>query len=795
MRVAPYLEEYRVRVAPFTVRVRVAPFTIRTVVYPHVKRVRVAPFTRTRTVTPPCVVHQTPWGPYRHCPKPYTVTEDVFNYEERPVYGYKDVFNYENRPSFNYETRKRSVFNDEKLTEDVFNYETRKRSVFYYETLTEDVFNYEWQDRPVTHTHPTPCPADRFDPSTGACWPDPASCKGTTHTHNGSACHERAKSHEGECGPGTELQGHSDCVPVPKPTSTAAPKPTATAKPKPKPKPTPTPVIEEPSGVGLECTQAAGGFALSASWTLPAGARAYWRWLNGMDFIGYGTLSAVSGATQRVGEAGEYSVQVQARYPGDKQSGWVASAVAVCSPLTAPANMSAACSAGGVLSVSWKHQGPLVPLGLQFDVEVDGAVVGSVNYRSLPGRAESYSYSWDGAHSNKAHRVRVRVAPSPAGVASGEDRESAWTLPVTASKCAVFKPTGFTTASCNSHGVVHLKWNPVNGADRYDLKNTAPGEESINYEGPGTEVYAQRWEGETYKIRIRARARTGQKWSGWTAAETVTCDPLAPVLLTANRALNVSPHWASPNGSWVNLNPGRQWIAPQVLRYMPDDTKDQTLGRDNCTETRRNDDDDGWTRTCTFHWTEPLAVRLDEATAKKLSHPAQIDHSLTSHLHMDADGDPTTTPHRHCKTTAGTCPGPDDPNAPDLAWHSPLPDLDDNFWTEQVLVNGISGAASIGGASYVAAALAGANAGAPTVVGAVVGFVVGVAAAWLWQNNVEEHLYLVMNASTGCLDLSLGGGPRWQSGGSDATEVEYTLEEGGYETKVVHEIAHCVKVG
>ncbi|WP_419925948.1 hypothetical protein [Candidatus Poriferisocius sp.] len=97
------------------------------------------------------------------------------------------------------------------------------------------------------------------------------------------------------------------------------------------------------------------------------------------------------------------------------------------------------------------------------------------------------------------------------------------------------------------------------------------GEEPINYQGPATEIHAQRQEGHTYTIRIRARAQTGQKWSGWTNPKTIKCNPLNPVLLTAGRAVGVSPHWANPNGSWVNLAPGRQWIAPQVLRYMPDD--------------------------------------------------------------------------------------------------------------------------------------------------------------------------------------------------------------------------------
>ena len=530
---------------------------------------------------------------------------------------------------------------------------------------------------------------------------------------------------------------------------------------------------------------------LSASWVLPAGARVYWQWLKDGKIIKYGRLARVLSATRWVDGPGDYAVRVRAHFSNARRSEW-ASASVTCSAdslaAPAPANVSAVCSADGELRVSWGHRGPLLPR-LHLEVEVDGTTVGSVNYRSVPSTVESYAYRWNGAESNRAHRVRVRVASAPAGVALGEDRESPWSSLVTADKCAVFKPAGFTTATCNAHGVVHLEWDSVGGADRYDLKNTAPGEESVNYEGPATEVYAQRWEGETYKIRIRARARTGQKWSGWTTPTTIECDSLDPVLLTANRAAGVSPHWSSPNGSWVNVSEGRFWIAPQVLRYMPDDTKDPELGRDNCTAAKRNDKDDGWTRTCTFHWTEPLAVSLDQATAQKLSHPAHIDHSLTKHLHMDDDGDPTTEAHRHCKTADGTCPGPDNPNAPDLAWHPSLPPLDDNFWTEQVFTGGTGGVLSAG-ASYAAATSLGAAVG-----GFVVGFVAGAAAVWLWRRNVDPKLHLVMNASTGCLDLSLGGGPKWESGGTNAAEVEYTLEEGGYETKVVHEIAHCVKVG
>ncbi len=528
----------------------------------------------------------------------------------------------------------------------------------------------------------------------------------------------------------------------------------------------------------------------------------YWQWLKDGKIIKYGRLARVLSATRWVDGPGDYAVRVRAHFSNGRRSEW-ASASVTCSAdsLAAPANVSAVCSADGELQVSWGHRGPLLPR-LHLEVEVDGTTVGSVNYRSVPSTVESYAYRWNGAESNRAHRVRVRVASAPAGVALGEDRESPWSGLVTANNCAVFKPAGFTTATCNAHGVVHLEWDSVGGADRYDLKNTAPGEESVNYEGPATEVYAPRWEGETYKFRIRARARTGQKWSGWTNPTTVQCDPLDPVLLTANRAAGVSPHWSSPNGNWVNAPGGRFWVAPQVLRYMPDDAKSPNLGRDNCTATKRNKDDDGWTRTCTFHWTEPLAVRLDEATAQKLSHPAHIDHSPTQHLHMDADGNPTTAAHQHCKADSdkdgqpdgdGTCPGPDNPNAPDLPWHTSLPPLDDNFWIEAFAASTITTSVSeaIGiGAAALKGALAGSKVklGAVTLVSTLIGIGAGIVVVLLFRS--DSKLYLVMNPAIDCFDFSIAGGSKWQQ---ETAVVRHNLQNGEYETVYEHKIANCTK--
>ena len=541
--------------------------------------------------------------------------------------------------------------------------------------------------------------------------------------------------------------------------------------------------------MGLECAQEGGGFVLSASWTLPPGAKAYWRWLRGGSVVQYGRLSPASGATHTVDEAGEYSVKVQAFYTNRKRSAW-ATASATCSAMAAPASVSASCRSDGALRVSWGHQGPLVPLGLQFDVEVDGTVVGSVNYRSVPGSAESYAYSWDEAHSNKAHRVRVRVAPSPAGVQLGEDRESAWTAPVTASKCTVFKPTGFTTASCNSHGVVHLEWDPVNGADRYDLKNAAPGEESVNYEGPGTEVYAQRWEGETYKIRIRARARTGQVWSGWTAPVTVICDPFAP-------ASPVWPQWLSPNGAGLVVtepdpdNPGktiqrvRHWTNPALSRFMPDSTKNRALGRDNCSVAQRNSDDTGWTRTCTIYWAERVTVRADLAW-----HPADQPHiHVSSHVHRHDDdtGDyGHGVAHHHCTPELvraiinGPRPLPGLTGCPTGAPHGDHVDFDDGrTWADRLGQYALTGA--VGGIAVAASPLTG---GLSIFVGAVGS---GATGEVIYQLTKDGKVVLTMEPARGCAPTA-----GWQK---RTPGVKAEVTSGGYATEYNHIIHYCENTG
>ena len=489
-----------------------------------------------------------------------------------------------------------------------------------------------------------------------------------------------------------------------------------------------------------------------------------------------------------VDEPGVYSVDLLAlhRPPGRAK----ASVVCEEAGLAAPTSATAACSAGGVLSVSWRHRGPLVPLGLQFDVEVDGTVVGSVNYRSLPGRAESYSYSWDEAHSNRAHRVRVRVAPSPAGVASGEDRHSAWSGPVTATKCAVFKPAGFTTASCNVHGVVHLEWDSVNGADRYDLRNTAPGEESINYEGPATEVYAQRWEGETYKIRIRARAQTGQKWSGWTAAKEIKCDPLNP-------ASPVWPQWRSPNGAGLVVTepdpdkPGqtiqrvRHWTNLPLNRFMPDSMKNPRLGRDNCSATRRNDDDDGWIRTCTIYWAERVTVRADLAW-----HPADTPHIHESshvHRHDDDTGDyGHGVAHHHCtpELVQTIINGPNPPagltGCPTGTPHSDHVDFDDGrTWADRLGQYALTGA--VGGIAVAASPLTG---GLSIFVGAVGS---GATGEVIYQLTKDGKVVLTMEPARGCAPTA-----GWQK---RTPAVKAEVASGDYATEYNHIIHFCENTG
>jgi hypothetical protein len=485
-------------------------------------------------------------------------------------------------------------------------------------------------------------------------------------------------------------------------------------------------------------------------------------------------------------EAGEYSVRVLAYYPGRKgrkYSAWETAAVE-CSAnaLAAPTGVSAVCGSDGVLAVSWGHRGPLVPLGLQFDVEVDGTTVGAVAYRSTPGSVESYAYRWDGAHSNRAHRVRVRVAPSLAGAAAGEGRESPWSAVVDAGKCAVFRPSGFTTATCNSHGVVRLEWDPVGGADRYDLKNTAAGEESVSYEGPATEVYAQRWEGETYKIRIRARARTGQQWSGWTEPETVTCADFS--------SADPDDQWDSPNGQRITSYRGgigsSHWIDPPLYRYMPGPTKSETLGRDNCGPTEPATDG-GWTRTCRVYWTEPLAIQLSQENFNEIyGHSQGITHEATqeaAHIHITG-GIASIKPHRHCATTDGACPGPANPKAPDLAWHPPLPGPGDPWW--QTALIGIGGTAAAGGTTYGATKLIPQLSQRTGATGFLLGSAASVGIAF-WQRD-GDHYNLTITGALDCLNHPDISG--WNKMIMSFTKTS-TL--GTYTTKTITEIAYCQK--
>ena len=565
----------------------------------------------------------------------------------------------------------------------------------------------------------------------------------------------------------------------------------------PPPPTTPTTMPEPAGGAlaapgGLECAwHTQGNERVECTWDAATGATAGYTVKYELTLNLRGTTSTF--ASQKTTTRTEFSggmnkYVAKARYKvaakGPNGTGpFTEWATAIRPALAAPTGVSAVCGSDGVLSVSWGHQGPLVPLGLQFDVEVDGVAVGAVSYRSLPGSVESYAYRWEGAHSNRAHRVRVRVAPSPAGAALGEDRESAWSVPVTANKCAVFKPDGFAAASCNAHGVVRLQWDPVGGSDRYDLKNTAPGEESIDYEGPATEVYAQRWEGETYKIRIRARARTGQEWSGWTAPKEVKCPDF--------NSADPDDQWDSPNGQRISTYRGgvgsSRWIDPPLYRYMLDPLKSETLGRDNCTETKRNADGGGWIRTCRVYWTEPLAIQLSQEDFNEIyGHSQGITHQATeqaAHLHI-IDGEASIGPHRHCATTDGTCPGLDDPQAPDLAWHPALPRPGDPWW--QTGLFGIGGTAASGGATYGATKLI------PQLSKKAgwVGFLLGSAASFgfaFWQRD-DDHYNLTITGALDCLNH-----PDVKGWNKKTKTFAKTSTLGTYTTKTITEVAYCEK--
>ena len=396
------------------------------------------------------------------------------------------------------------------------------------------------------------------------------------------------------------------------------------------------------------------------------------------------------------------------------------------------------------------------------------------------------------------------MVSTPSGIKLGEDAESAWSELAVANKCDVFKPSakGFS-GSCTSHGVVHLSWDPVNGADRYDvnyeaddtLTNPDPNTDSIRYEGPATEVYAQRWEGETYKFRVRARAKTGQQWSGWTDPVTVVCDPFH------HRQLEPSGHdtdrsvsWTSPNSKFSAHSLGRhpylhgtvQLVRhnPIHVRYMTDETKDLTLGRDNCSATQRNEEDDGWTRTCTIYWTEPIAIELDEDVVGELSHiSGWIHQEDTAHIYLDAEGVLVSTPHRHCAGD-GTCS--DESDVPDLAWHPAMPDPDDDFWQNTLTDSGIT---ALGGgiAGPVVAAALGLTIGAGIVVGVVVGFGVNVVYAWLSR---DDDIVFIIDGYHGCLETSLSESNTWVQN-ELLSPIEETFEEGGYETVIRHEIVYC----
>ena len=594
-------------------------------------------------------------------------------------------------------------------------------------------------------------------------------------------------------------------APTPAPTPTVAPTPAPIPTVAPTPAPTPTPVPGVPSApgnVGLECAGDGGRFVLAASWTLPRGARAVWQWYRAGVRFNRGDSGYVSSASlPGVEGAGEYSVRVLAYHSGRKgrkHSQWAAAA-ATCSALAAPTGVSAVCGSDGVLSVSWK-----VPVGLavghyrQVVVEVDGAVVGTVHVPNLdrdgdgpvhePGAVKSGSYTWDGAETGRAHEVRVRLV-SYDSLLPHEGRgktESQWAAPASLGACPRLAPTS-VSASCNSHGVVHLDWDSVRGADAYKVAG-------IDYEGTATQVYAQRWENETYTLKVKARPK-GQQWDNtsdvWSAPATVTCDPLNP-------ASPVWPQWRSPNGAGLVVtepdpdNPGetiqrvRHWTNLALNRFMPDSTKNAEKGRDNCTVTKRNDDDDGWIRTCIIHWAERVTVRADLAW-----HPADAPHiqeASHAHRHDDDTGDyGHEAAHHHCTPELvqaiinGPNPLPGLTGCSTGAPHGNHADFEDGrTWADRLGEYAVSG--TLGGIAVAASTF---TAGVSLF---VVGFVGGgVSNEVVYQLTQDGKVELTMDAARGCAPTA-----GWQK---RTAAVETGATSGSYATEYNHIIHYCKNTG
>lgn len=377
-------------------------------------------------------------------------------------------------------------------------------------------------------------------------------------------------------------------------------------------------------------------------------------------------------------------------------------------------------------------------------------------------------------------------------VARGETEFSGWAE--TSEFCDRFVPQK-VSASCNSHGVVTIRWKAARGADNYDIV----GANFPDGVGDRTEIHVQRNEGETHEFQVLAH--TAGDWGD-------PSDPLNPPAPGQTQCSGYSDcRWLSPNAVRHSQGGTEHYHNPVLLRYVTSDTINPALGRDNCTDPKRNvgPGATGFTRTCTYYWTESLMIDFTQQEVNILGyHTGLANPHLNGwgHLHKTADGDASLAVHRHCPTNDvngdgdtddpvdndGTCPGPDTA-VPDMAWHPDLPGPGDPWWKNQ-LKNEITTGAASGLASLLTARLImGAAAGPAFVVGTVVGIAVGFFVAWL--NSRDSAYDLVIDGVSGCLHNDVYSGDHdWVP--KSQTVYHQPKTEAGFTTIVKHEITYCV---
>ena len=256
----------------------------------------------------------------------------------------------------------------------------------------------------------------------------------------------------------------------------------------------------------------------------------------------------------RTGAAGaRYDITVAA-HNGTAWSHESASDAAVCAS-TAPTGLRAECSAEDAeLAINWNPAAiseTYLPIRT-FEVEIDGQHTTEAVY--FPAEGPTKTYTYPDPTPNHTHTIKVRERAA----VSDETANSPWAQ--TTEHCDRWIPRN-VEASCNSHGVVTLKWDHTDDATEYQTIG-------ITYRGQGGTgnqrlVHAQRQEGETHEFQVQAH--TAGDWGDPSQTETAICDPLgfdAPGY----------PDWQSPHGyresGCVLGNCVNRWVNPSLDRYV-----------------------------------------------------------------------------------------------------------------------------------------------------------------------------------------------------------------------------------